>query len=846
MQVTVPELGLVVMIGASSAGKTTFARRFFKPTEIVSSDVCRGLVSDDENSMDASDAAFELLHTIVRLRLARGLLTVVDATNVSPEARRPLVQLARDAHVFATAIVLDLPERTLLDRASARPDRAIAPHAVRHHRNNLRRGLRDLKGEGFRWSFFLRSEEDVAAATLERTRLWVNRREARGPFDLIGDVHGCYTELVALIAALGYTLAHDGARWSAAHPDGRTLVFVGDLVDRGPQSAEVLELVMDLVQGGQALCVNGNHEARLLRHLRGHPSKLSHGLAETLASLEPRDAAFKARVADFCDGLLSHYVLDEGRLIVAHAGLKEEFHGRTSGAVRSFALYGETTGEIDEYGLPVRANWAAGYRGRAMVVHGHVPVVEAEWLNNTIDLDTGCCFGGKLSALRYPERELCSVPAARVYYEPIRPLAPPPEVRSAQQEGDDLLDMADLLGEHHVHTRHHGTVRVPGDRAAAIEVMSRFAVDPRWLVYLPPTMAPCETSARRDLLEHPDEAFAWFVSQGVSTVVCQEKHMGSRAIVVLARDADAARRAFGVTDGQTGQIYTRTGRRFFEDDPTQTALLERVGRAMRASGLWEELETDWVVLDAELLPWSAKAVALLRQQYAPVGVAAIGSLQAANTLLEQAAARGLEVSELRDRTAARLDAVRRYDAAWRRYCWDLAGPDDLILAPFHLLASEGRVHTDRDHVWHMDTLARLAVEPGLKATAWRRVNLTEPDSVAEAVAWWTDLTGAGGEGMVIKPLDFITRGPKGLVQPAIKCRGAEYLRIIYGPEYLMPEHLERLRKRGTAGKRGLALREFALGIEALERFVARAPLRSVHAAVFGVLALETEPMDPRL
>lgn len=846
MQLTVPELGLVVLIGASGAGKTTFARRFFKPTEIVSSDVCRAMVSDDENAMDASAAAFEVLNTIVRLRLARGLLTVVDATNVSPEARLPLLQLARDAHVFATAIVLDLPERTLLDRARTRTDRAIAPHAVRNHRNTLRRGLRDLKHEGFRWIFSLRSEEEVAEATLERTRLWVNRREDRGPFDIIGDVHGCFDELLTLIGQLGHTLARDGERWTASHPEGRRLVFVGDLVDRGPRSADVLELVMDLTQGQQALCVNGNHEARLLRYLRGQGSKMTHGLAETVQSLEGRDPAFLNRVAEFCDGLLSHYVLDRGALVVAHAGLKAELQGRTSGAVRSFALYGETTGEVDEYGLPVRANWAADYRGQAMVVHGHVPVVEAEWLNNTLDLDTGCCFGGKLTALRYPERELVSVPAGRVYYEPIRPLAPPPEARSAQQVTDDLLDLADLLGEHHVHTRHHGNVRVPGDRAAAIEVMSRFAVDPRWLVYLPPTMAPCETSARPDLLEHPDEAFAWFAAQGVGTVICEEKHMGSRAVVVLARDAAAATRAFGVTDGETGSIYTRTGRRFFEDDATQTALLDRVRRGLDRAGLWEELETDWVVLDTELLPWSAKAVALLRQQYAPVGVAAIADLEATNSLLQQAAARGLDLGPLGARTAARLDAVQRYDAAWRRYCWDLAGPDDLVLAPFHLLASEGHVHTDRDHRWHMGALARLAVEPGIKATAWRAVQLSDEESRASAVDWWTALTGAGGEGMVVKPLDFIVRGAKGLVQPAIKCRGSEYLRIIYGPEYLLPDHLERMRKRGTAGKRALALREFALGIEALERFVARAPLREVHAAVFGVLALESEPMDPRL
>lgn len=845
MRLTVPELGLVVLIGASGAGKSTLAARLFKPTEIVSSDRCRAMVADDENAMDANDATFALLHHIVRLRLERGLFTVVDATNVSFEARKALLELARAAHVFSSAIVLDLPERELIRRAAVRTDREIPAYVVRRHRSELHRGMRDLKDEGFRWVYVLRSVEDVDTAELDRARLWVNRRELRGPFDIIGDVHGCYDELRALLGELGYSVAHVDGRWTATHPEGRTPVFVGDLVDRGPASAEVLELVMDLEAGG-ALCVNGNHEARLLRHLRGQSPKLTHGLKETLESFETRDAAFRARVSEWLDQRLSHYVLDGGRLVVAHAGLKEEYQGRTSGAVRSFALYGETTGEVDEYGLPVRAAWATGYRGRALVVHGHVPVLEPEWLNNTLDVDTGCCFGGRLTAMRYPERELVSVPAARVYYEPTRPLAPPPAPRSAQQASEDLLDLADLLGDHHVHTRLMGHVSVPGDRAGAIEAMSRFAVDPRWLVYLPPTMAPVETSTRPDLLEHPDEAFSWFEANGVPTVVCEEKHMGSRAVLVVARDAEVGRRVFGVTTGESGCIYTRTGRRFFEDRGTESALLDRTRRAMETAGLWEELGTDWVVLDAELLPWSAKAIALLRQQYAPVGVASIAHLEAARGLLAAAAARGLDVAELGARAEARLDAARRYDASWRRYCWEVTSPDDLVIAPFHLLASAGKVHVDRDHVWHMQTLARLSVEPGFRATPWRQVDLADPTQRAEATAWWTALVEAGGEGMVVKPLPFLVRGKKGLIQPALKVRGPEYLRIIYGPEYRLPQHLERLRKRATASKRNLALRELALGIEALERFVAGAPLRQVHAAVFGVLALETEPMDPRL
>jgi protein phosphatase len=223
-------------------------------------------------------------------------------------------------------------------------------------------------------------------------------------------------------------------------------------------------------------------------------------------------------------------------------------------------------------------------------------------------------------------------------------------------------------------------------------------------------------------------------------------------------------------------------------------------------------------------------------------------LGAAASLLAQAAQRGPPVTDLANSTQERAQLVQRYVAAYRHYCWPVTGIDDIKLAPFHILATEGCVHADKTHMWHMDTLAHLCqADPQfLLATPYRTVRLNDPNSTEECTRWWETLTGAGGEGMVVKPLDFITVGKRGLLQPAIKCRGSEYLRIIYGPEYSRPEHLNRLRERGLSTKRSMALREFALGIEALERFVAREPLRRVHECVFGVLALESEHVDPRL
>jgi protein phosphatase len=849
MNITIPELSLVVLIGASGSGKSTFARRHFKPTEVLSSDFCRGLVSDDENDQAATKDAFDVLHFVASKRLAAGRLVAVDATNVQPESRKPLVALAREYHCLPVAIVLDMPERVCQDRNAQRPDRSFGPHVVRSHTRSLRQSLRGLEREGFRHVFVLRTPEEVEAATVTREPLYNDKKNEHGPFDIIGDIHGCFDELTALLTELGYAVEGTTAR----PPEGRKAVFLGDLVDRGPKTPEVLRLVRGMVTDGNALCVPGNHDIKFLRKLRGKDVQITHGLAETLAQMDGQPPEFAGEVRTFLDGLVSHYVLDGGKLVVAHAGMKAEMQGRGSGKVREFALYGETTGETDDFGLPIRYDWASQYRGTSAVVYGHTPIPAPEWLNGTINIDTGCVFGGKLTALRWPERELVSVPSLAAYAESARPFLPPDEPAapafSAQQQHDDVLDIDDVLGKRLIGTGLHVKVTIREENAiAALEVMSRFAADPRWLIYLPPTMSPSETTAEPGLLEHPSEAFAYYRNQGVPTVVCEEKHMGSRAVVIVCRDEDAARRRFGVADGSLGVCVTRTGRRFFDDAHLEREFLGIVQTAMTQSGLWEELATDWVCLDCELMPWSAKAQELLKQQYAAVGAAAGAALPEAVRLLTRASARTPDVQPLLERFTGRAETAALFTDAYRRYCWAVHSLADLRLAPFHLLASEGTTHSDKDHLWHMTTLARLCQSATglLLATPHKTISVTDTASVAEGIAWWEELTGRGGEGMVVKPLDFIGRGQRGLIQPAVKCRGREYLRIIYGPDYTAPENLDRLRSRGLAGKRSLALREFALGLEALERFVRHEPLRRVHECVFGVLALESEPVDPRL
>lgn len=862
-EIRIPELSLVVLIGASGSGKSTLARRLFKPTEILSSDTCRGWVSDDENNLESTGDAFEVLHYLARKRLARGRLTVVDATNVRSEDRKPLVQIAREFHCLPVAIVIDTPEHVSHERNRSRPDRDFGPHVVRNQRIAMRRGLRGLQREGFRHVFTLRTEEECTTATLVREPLWNNLKHETGPFDIIGDVHGCYDELVELLSSLGWHVTPIEGQpegdceitVSAASEGTRKLIFVGDLVDRGPKTPAVLRLVMKLVRDGVALCVPGNHDIKLMRALRGKQVQIAHGLAESLAQLGGESEQFRKEVTEFIDDLVSHYVLDGGKLVVAHAGMKEAMQGRGSGAVREFALYGETTGETDEFGLPVRYNWAAEYRGRAAVIYGHTPVPDPEWLNSTVCIDTGCVFGGSLTALRWPEREFVSVKARATYAESRKPFLSEDERAplSLQQQHDDLLDLEDIAGKRHITTRLMHTITVRQENAAAaMEIMSRFAADPRWLVYLPPTMSPCETSREPCLLEHPREAFEYYRTNGVGHVICEEKHMGSRAVVIVCRDPSVARKRFGIASDSKGDslgiVYTRTGRPFFDDCATEQELLARLGKNVTRAGLWDELATDWLCLDCELMPWSAKAQSLIRDQYANVGVAGTVGLRAAVTAMETTRTRVSDIDSLLSEHVERLSLIEKYTAAYRKYCWSVTGVDDLRLAPFHLLASEGRVHVHQNHRWHMETLAHVASadDPVFITTPCKVVDLSSQASEDDATGWWTELTSHGGEGMVVKPMEFIVRGPRGLVQPAIKVRGPEYLRVIYGPEYTRPDNIERLRSRRLGAKRSLAVKEFALGIESLERFVRREPLRRVHECVFAVLAMESEPVDPRL
>ncbi|MFI8774887.1 polynucleotide kinase-phosphatase [Gordonia sp. NPDC062954] len=851
--IEVPDLCLVVLIGVSGAGKTTFARNHFRDTEVLSSDTFRGMVADDPADQSATGDAFAALFDVAGRRLRRGLLTVVDATSVRAEDRRALVELAKEHDVFAVAIVLDVPVTELVRRVAGRAD---VDEGVVRRQHTLLKQARNLRKEGFRFVHTLTGVDDIDAAALVRTRVFNDRTDDHGPFDIIGDVHGCCDELYDLLVDLGWSPRRDedGTVYGMDdHPDGRRVAFVGDLVDRGPDTAGVLRLVMAMVEAGQAICVRGNHEEKLLRALRQRRGSgrsrdsvsLSNGLAESLAQLDQQPAEFIDEVIVFLDSLVSHYVFDDGQLVVAHAGLAERYHGRTSGRVRSLAMYGETTGDTDRWGFPVRVDWARDYRGRARVVYGHTPVAAAGWVNNTLCLDTGCVFGGRLTALRYPEMDLVDVAARQTYWAPERPMGYGESDADARVRAAVRLD--DVAGKRRILTRYGPSVLVTEEHSAtALEVMSRFAIDPRWLRYLPPTMSPVG-STDPALLEDPQAAFDFYTERGVTEVVCEEKHMGSRAVLVVTRDDDAARRAFGVTDG-TGALYTRTGRSFF-DASTTAATLKRAKEASRT--LFDQLDCDWLILDAESLPWNIKGEGLICDEFASVSAAAVPELAQLSAELDRAAERDLDVDALRSGAAQQRNDIDEFTDAYRRHVQVGATIDDVRIAPFEILAcgnsDQSMTLETRSHQWHLERVNRLAEadESLFVPAAHLVVNTTDEMSRSEGADWWRDIVARGGEGMVVKPSDNLVRDNKGrIVAPGLKVRGPEYLRIIYGPGY--KHDLRRLRSRDLTHKRSLALREYQLGREALARHTDRDPLWRIHECVFGVLALESEPTDTRL
>ena len=842
-QIELPDFALVLMMGASGSGKSTWAAQNFDPRSIVSSDACRKLIFDQENG--PSGPTFELLHFLVAKRLEARRFTVVDATNTRKEDRAEILQIAHQYHCPTYAIWMnpktDQVYRNNQERERSRPDRV-----VREHLRRLRNAYRELRAERLNAVWMFKKSPAVCDSVVQ-VRSPVYRPELSGPFDLIGDVHSCYDELTELIGKLGYPIEDGRIR---PHPENRTLVFLGDLIDRGPDPKAVLNGVRNAVEDQIGFCLMGNHERKLMRVLDGRapvpePQTDFGSLLQTLETLSDWDEPTRLDWANWIGTLPHHLVLDRRRLVAAHAGLPESMHGRDSKAVQAHAWFGLPGPKDPETGLPERLPWENDYNGRATVVYGHTPVRESKWVNRTICIDNGVAFGGRLTALRYPENELMSVPARETWCDrDPKWQDPKPEPETGQNpDGPDGIHVFDPARTK-IDTQRFGSVRIdPGQTLNAIRAFSDAQADPRSVCYLPPTISPGPTSRIEGWLERPEPVFEAYARAGVSEVVAEEKHMGSRGLIWVGRTPEALE-GFGIG---SGSIWTRTGRDFF-DPETATGVLERVRSALDRSGFWNQYPSDWVLLDSEIMPWNLKAGGLIRRNYESLAVSALQTLEPAVGEMDLLADRNVpDADQILKRVEDRSDRIRRYRSAYEAYLGDIR---EIRVAPFHVLASSAEVFfAERDHAWHMQQAEALAqADPSglLVPTAWAALDPSDESAVRVQTERWEQAIAEGSEGFVVKPLNPPVPGPKGIVDPALKVRGRDYLRIIYGPDYLEDRVLKKLKNRRTGTKRKLARNEHMLGVEGLDRLVRGENWVRVHECVLGTLAVDTEPTDPRL
>ncbi|MCK1992094.1 polynucleotide kinase-phosphatase [Peribacillus muralis] len=863
MPILLPYAGIVLLVGPSNSGKTTLLKRMIEkeeilPSEVISSDDFRIMVSDidfidwRDRAKDEADTlmdeyqtisgeAFSMMDAVIEARCRLNKLTIIDATNLHPDDRKRYIMIADKHHVPVQAIVLDTPEEVLLARDEGR-EHPRGKRRIKQQCQTFKREMRYLKKEGYASVYTIKETENLE---ISRGTNPLEKDIGHG-IDIIGDIHGCYQELILLLEKLGY---HKNQGGLYLHPQGRKFVSVGDVMSRGPESLKTMLFFLEHVQQDAAYMIDSNHGWKIARWLDGRSVTLKHGdekVEEEFNKYEEEYGSEKAAetkqvLKEFLLHASSHYVFTKNgvqTVICVHAGIRDAFIGKQSEVISDFCRYGDNDG-FDESGKPVRKDWYIAHKKSTLIVWGHDPKPQPLLINNTINIDQGAVFGGALTAFRYPEREVISVQASEDHSgdddSPLkeweRNRLNPPNIRKFI-EGYSVL------------TERMGEIKVQSDMVKpAIDKISHFTIPLEQLIYIPPTMSPTPSPSSADnYLEHPREAIDYYRSNGIQTMIAEKKHMGSRAILFLFRDKEASKKYTGIES--LGVIHTRTGRRFF-DVKTEEQLVLRINQDLRESGYFEKYETDYVLLDAEIMPWNLKAKELISSQYAHVAENAILDRTMLKEKIEKAVPEHADLKGWLEEYELKLENARTFQQVFQKYCWDIEDMDSIQIAPFHVLAHSGQAFFDKPHTWHMEKNQEFAKCSSLFVETEYKV-ITDEASEEEVIKWWEDITSEGHEGIVIKPEFFIARNKGKLLQPAIKVRGRKYLNIIYGMDYLLPKNLERLKNRNTGKKQKLALREFSLGIEGIQRYVKGESIERVHECVLGTLAMESDPVDPRL
>ncbi|WP_442852807.1 polynucleotide kinase-phosphatase [Bacillus sp. UNC438CL73TsuS30] len=858
-----PHAGIVLFIGPSNSGKTTvlnrlIAEKVILPSEVVSSDQFRVLVSDvefitwNDRPRDEADAlydeynqiskeAFQAMDFLIEKRCRLNKLTLIDATHLRVEDRERYLEIAKKHHVPAAAIVLNVPEKKLLERDEER-EFPRGRKRIKQQFQQFQKTLRSIKKEGFQ-RYFILNEEEIRDLEIHRLENLMVIDVGNG-IDIIGDIHGCYDESIELLGELGYAENQQGYY---VHPDGRKILSLGDIMSRGPRSIDTLQFFQKHVEAGLAYMIDSNHGWKIARWLDGRQVTLAHGDEKVEAEFENYEKRFGKEASDTFKKQLkemlleakSHYIIQKNGVNVAvavHAGIKDYYIGKQSQRISDFCRYGDTDG-LNENGKPVRKDWTLYHKSSELILWGHDPKPQPLQINNTLNIDQGVVFGGRLTAFRYPEKDLVSVKAKQDYANvPDNPLKEWESKRLAPPNIRKFIDGFAVSTEQNRH------IAIAADGVkSALDDLSHFTVPIEEIPYIPPTMSPTPKPSRLEgYLEHPLEAFEYYQANGIDKMVVEKKHMGSRGILFLFKNKQVAKEYVGRET--LGTIYTRTGRPFFQKD-----LGERILEMLNSDlgGYFEKHNTDFVLLDAEILPWNLKAKELILNQYAHVGEMALLDRKKIKQMLEKAIENGKGVTEWLQETKVELVEAEIFNEVYQNYCWETEGIEGIQIAPFHTLAHSNQSFFDQPHVWHMEKNREFSRLSSLFIETEYRV-VSDEASMEAAIKWWEEMTENGHEGFVVKPENFVARYKGKLLQPAIKVRGRKYLHIIYGIDYLKPENLVRLKQRNAGKKQRNALKEFCLGLEAVQRFVQRESLERVHECVLGVLALEAEPIDPRL
>lgn len=861
MEITLPYAGIVLLVGPSNSGKSSFLRQQIEkgrilPSEVISSDDYRIRVGDvefidwshrwkdvSESLFDEyqriSQEAFSLMEATIEARCRLNKMTIVDATHLYADDRKRYIELGKKHHVPVVVLVLDVGQEELFERDKLR-ENPRGSKRIKQQYQVFKREKRFIKKEGYLASYFISDVSEVEVIRKTQNPLHL---EVGNGIDIIGDVHGCYDEMIELLERLGYEKNHQSLY---VHPEGRRLLSLGDIMSRGPESLKTMEFFMRHVKVNLAYMIDSNHGWKIARWLEGKNVTLNHGdelVEEELArNLETGDITqLKQELKTFLLRAPSHYILTKNHvptLVCTHAGIKDEIIGKQSYDISDFCRYGDNEG-LDETGKPIRKDWTIHHKTSTLIVWGHDPKPKPLVVNNTINIDQGVVFGGELTVFRYPEQEFVAVQAKKDYSRgQNNPLI---ELKKKRLNPPNIAKFIDGFS---VLTEHIGSIKIPKDYAlASVDTVSHFTVPVEELVYIPPTMSPTpKPSSIEGYLEHPREAIEYYRSLGINQMVAEKKHMGSRGILYLFKDKEAGRKFVGRET--LGVIYTRTGRRFF-DLETEDIILSKINKSLTANDYFNKYETEFLLIDAEIMPWNLKARELISSQYAHVAENAILDRSLLKNKLEGAAYNNENLNTWLKEYDEMLVNAQVFKDVFQKYCWEINDLDQIQIAPFHILAHSNETFFDKPHTWHMKMNKEFAQMDKLFVETEYMV-IDDAASEKEVIKWWDEITSDGHEGIVIKPETFIAKSKGRLIQPAIKVRGRKYLNIIYGMDYLQPGNLTRLKQRNVGKKQKLALKEFSLGVEGIQRLVNGESTERVHECVLGTLAMESDPVDPRL